>query len=302
MQFAASSCGGPKARITKNSKRTALTDKQTTKTLTTNQLDNYIRESLKNSAEKSLPKKLKSNKNQTPWATDQTFLKLLKQKEKMKESKNSKDQLKQINHQISKQVKFLKNEFFTKQADEINLIDQKREIEKSFRKVNENASHNFQKIHKIPCQISDLKDHFEKHFSSPPHKIKTPDSLVNPPESIFKLRKIGNYQNINQSAPERKEIIENMEKIKNNKVASDLPGEYIKYASDNMDFVDAVVMLFGKIWAGDEIPSDWGHSIITTLYKMKGGRKDPSMYRGLSIGNSMAKLFMMTIINRINPW
>ena len=51
-----------------------------------------------------------------------------------------------------------------------------------------------------------------------------------------------------------------------------------------------------------EIPDEWRTTEITALFKNKGTHSDCSNYRGLSIGNSLLKLCMAVILNRIRPW
>ena len=49
-----------------------------------------------------------------------------------------------------------------------------------------------------------------------------------------------------------------------------------------------------------EIPEDWLSATLVCLYKNKGSRKDPAMYRGISLISSVEKLLSVIILNRIS--
>ena len=52
----------------------------------------------------------------------------------------------------------------------------------------------------------------------------------------------------------------------------------------------------------DQMPEDWVDATSVCLYKGKGSRQDPGMYRGISLISSMEKIFTTVILNRINIW
>ena len=49
----------------------------------------------------------------------------------------------------------------------------------------------------------------------------------------------------------------------------------------------------------DQMPEDWIDATLVCLYKGKGSRLDPKMYRGISLISSMEKIFTTVILNRI---
>ena len=49
----------------------------------------------------------------------------------------------------------------------------------------------------------------------------------------------------------------------------------------------------------DQMPDDWIDATLVCLYKGKGSRLDPKMYRGISLISSMEKIFTTVILNRI---
>ncbi|KAK2557205.1 Protein CLEC16A [Acropora cervicornis] len=57
-----------------------------------------------------------------------------------------------------------------------------------------------------------------------------------------------------------------------------------------------------EIWTNRRLPADWGISRITTLWKNKGKKSDPSKYRGLSISSAICKLCMSIILAREKSW
>ena len=52
----------------------------------------------------------------------------------------------------------------------------------------------------------------------------------------------------------------------------------------------------------DQMPEDWIDATLVCLYKGKGSRQDPGMYRGISLISSMEKIFTTVILNRVQEW
>ena len=57
-----------------------------------------------------------------------------------------------------------------------------------------------------------------------------------------------------------------------------------------------------EIWTTSEVPKAWGLARLTCLWKNKGSRKDPKMYRGLSVSSSLCKLAVCIILARQTDW
>ena len=57
-----------------------------------------------------------------------------------------------------------------------------------------------------------------------------------------------------------------------------------------------------NVWENLDIPLAWSNSRLKTLWKGKGSKKDPSKYRGLSIGSTISKLIVNIILGRLQPW
>ena len=56
------------------------------------------------------------------------------------------------------------------------------------------------------------------------------------------------------------------------------------------------------LWTNFSMPEAWGLARLATLFKNKGSKKDPNMYRGLSISSSPCKLAVCIILQRQSKW
>lgn len=90
----------------------------------------------------------------------------------------------------------------------------------------------------------------------------------------------------------------NIGKLKNRKAPGpdNISNEMIK--SGGLELKGNLTALFTKILDTAQIPEDWKHTITIPLHK-KGSRKDPNNYRGISLINSVAKLFTKIISTKI---
>ena len=62
-----------------------------------------------------------------------------------------------------------------------------------------------------------------------------------------------------------------------------------------------ITTLFNSILTSASYPSSWTKAKLFMLFK-RGNRKDPNNYRGISVINSIAKLFDMVLCNRLELW
>ena len=62
-----------------------------------------------------------------------------------------------------------------------------------------------------------------------------------------------------------------------------------------------IVTLFNRIFLGGEYPLAWSIAKIFTIQK-KGNIQNPDNYRGISVTNSMAKLYDMILCSRLHQW
>ena len=78
-----------------------------------------------------------------------------------------------------------------------------------------------------------------------------------------------------------------------------IPAEFYKYTLH--DIAPVLLILFNKILSTGQFPNAWGHSIITPIYK-SGSTDNPSNYRGISITNTLYKVFSDVINKRLYSW
>ena len=131
----------------------------------------------------------------------------------------------------------------------------------------------------------------------------TPESLYdNPPEFLQSLLTISEHHQINIASPSAPEIKQVLSKFKNGKAANDITPEPLKYARNSKRFLDELTSVLNEIWTTSTVPKTWGLARLTCLFKIKGSRKDPEMYRGLSVSSSLCKLAVCIILSRQNGW
>ena len=73
------------------------------------------------------------------------------------------------------------------------------------------------------------------------------------------------------------------------------------YKSSINDIAPILLQLINKILDTGNFPISWGHSVITPVYK-SGPTYLPSNYRGISIANTLYKIFSGVINNRLYNW
>ena len=114
-----------------------------------------------------------------------------------------------------------------------------------------------------------------------------------------------NESNINIESLDRpftvEEIIKTISTMKRNKSAGNdtvLPDFFI----DSKHFIAPYLCkIYNKIYESGVYPEQWTKSIIVPIYK-KGDRTNPANYRGISLINSMSKIFSLCLRNRLNHW
>ena len=102
--------------------------------------------------------------------------------------------------------------------------------------------------------------------------------------------------------PGKEEIRKNIRKLKNKKMSTDIPAEFLKAAMESESYITSLESLYKEIWIDVVIPELWRKTTITPLYKNKGKRKECKNYRGLSIGSTLLKLAMSITLERLRPW
>jgi len=193
----------------------------------------------------------------------------------------------------------LKNQYHADEARAINSYAEARNIERAFRRMRAEA---LDDVPSSGCDTKKLRDHFKKHLTCDTSK-PTPESLYdNPPEFLQSLLTISEHHQINIASPSAPEIKQVLSKFKNGKAANDIPPEPLKYARNSKRFLDELTSVLNEIWTTSTVPKTWGLARLTCLFKIKGSRKDPEMYRGLSVSSSLCKLAVCIILSRQNGW
>ena len=59
--------------------------------------------------------------------------------------------------------------------------------------------------------------------------------------------------------------------------------------------------LFNDVYDRGEVPADWCESIICPIYK-SGSHREPQNYRGISLMNSISKIFNGILTARVQKW
>lgn len=104
--------------------------------------------------------------------------------------------------------------------------------------------------------------------------------------------------------PDKKEIKSTLDALKNGKSSSDIPAEFLKYASSSEYLLSELQDLLHKIWTTQTVPTTLGRSKLIALWKgpSKGSSKDPSTYRGLQVGSTLCKIMVIIILKRLSDW
>ncbi|KAK2578452.1 hypothetical protein KPH14_012258, partial [Odynerus spinipes] len=88
-------------------------------------------------------------------------------------------------------------------------------------------------------------------------------------------------------------------KVKKTPGPDGITNEFYKYLPENMK--EVLLKIMNKAINTEEIPSSWETSNTIMLFK-KGNKHDPNNYRGITLANSITKLFTAIIARRINIW
>ena len=206
---------------------------------------------------------------------------------------------KELMKEIKKYGKKLKNKYYGKKAQELNLASEARDAEEEFRLMkNYTALKNKKQLLISPQK---LEEHFKDHFKHKP--IEVPDEVTNPQnyQHLLLPPEITNAR-IDEEPPNAEELEKTTKMMKNGrcKDPSNIYAEQIKY-NGSAKLISLIITLFTLIWSLATAPQAWLHSIIACLFKNKGDKMDPGNYRGLSITSTLSKLFTSIIINRLKP-
>ena len=145
---------------------------------------------------------------------------------------------------------------------------------------------------KEKCDPARLKQYFRDHFKSS-DQVTEPKELYHFPEFVKKLQKTGN-KDMNILPPNSDEIKKCLSKLKNRNAANDVSTELLNIDGENKEFLKELTSLYNHVWIHHEISEEWCYSKLDALWK------GPS--KGLQIGSTLCKLFVIIILVRISSW
>ena len=280
--------------------KTRLGDKLLNATLTgesTDETSQAIIYTLNTVAEATIPKVSKTITVET-WKDDAELNSLLNDRHAyiMRSEEH-----RQLTKKIKKRVKHLRNERLQREAEEMNEFANRRKIEELYKKMKADDAPFKNLRSEKRCDPNKLKKHFQKHFNKDAISEEPPE--ITNAEFIRILQQIPK-DTVNTEAPETTEILSSIKELKLGKSATDIPTDYIKVASENMQFVEEMARLYQTIWKTCQIPKAWGHSKLVAIWKgaSKGRSEDPNAYRALQIGSSLCKLLIVIIVKRLKVW
>ena len=110
-----------------------------------------------------------------------------------------------------------------------------------------------------------------------------------------------NFDSFLDSPFEQIELVSVLKSLNNNKSPGmdGIPFEFYKFAP--IEFVNEILLVFNKIFLTETIPSSFKKSILIPLFK-KGDPNIASNYRGLSLIDSICKIFNSVLLRRIEHW
>ena len=110
------------------------------------------------------------------------------------------------------------------------------------------------------------------------------------------LRKISDDVSVNDLPPTIEEIQKHLKELKARKASNDIDPELLQKLNSHPIMLQVVHRMTTNLWDNLDLPMTWGNSLLKTLWKGKGSKKDPVMYRGISIGSTVCKLIMNIIL------
>ena len=253
-----------------------------------NTFESFLVESIIQASESEIPK-FYNHENKYPW-TNNDFLSLL---EKRRECKDP-IVLRELGNSIKKLRIKLKNDYFSKLANNLNVASEARNVEEEFRlcKTYTMAKHSEINIISSEKLTEHFKDHLKERVIEIQPEVKNPENYphILPPNDI----------NVNSDIPNISEVLDARKQFKDGKCqgTDKIYGEEIKYNKSHC-FMLYLMVLLTTIWTTFTLPSSWLISSITCLFKNKGSRSDAANYRGLSIMSTCSKIILAIIISRI---
>ena len=102
--------------------------------------------------------------------------------------------------------------------------------------------------------------------------------------------------------PSLDEVIQCIKQVNTDKAPGldGIPVELLLHGGSNVH--SAVHSLILSVWNGNPVPQDWIDAIMITLYKGKGKKSICSSYRGISLLETVGKVFARLLLNRLEKY
>ena len=269
--------------------------------LNNSEVNKQFVDAINTAAEESLPK-VENTRVIHPWHNDEKLTQLYARKDELISQNADHKALSNIRRKIRMRASHLRNEYFKTEAAKINHLAVNRELDKLYQEAK--IQDTTLKPVKSFCPPDQLLKHFKSHFNpDDPSEHSTPVEFTsdNLPKFIHQLRDISQGFTINDQPPEIEEIRKKIADMKSKKASNDIDPELLKHCEHPI-MLQVIHRMTTKLWENLDFPNAWGNSRLNTIWKGKGSKKDPSKYRGLSIGSTVCKLIMSIIIDRLRPW
>ncbi|XP_066914954.1 uncharacterized protein [Clytia hemisphaerica] len=262
--------------------------------LDNDEINDLIIKTIETTATETLPETIKQKLHQ-PWQNDEKLKELYTKKDELVKRNADQKPLQQLRKKIRKRSRQLRNEHFKTEALKLNTLAAMRELDKLFATAKRQTT-TLNTSTASMCPPDKISKHFKQHFNPEKENTVRPDELDNLPSFVESLLKISSTIDINIEPPTIDEITKHLQKLKNKKANNDIDSELLK-KYECPALLDAICKMTLNVWENLDIPSAWGNSRLKTLWKGKGSKKDPTKYRGLSIGSTISKLIVNIILS-----
>ena len=145
--------------------------------------------------------------------------------------------------------------------------------------------------------------HFKNHFNPNDPSIDSTLEEFDTELSTFvkELQEFFEGTEIDDNPPSIEEIKKHLQALKPNKTCNNIEPELFRHCNSHI-MLEVIHRLISNLWNNLDLPNAWGNSLLKTLWKGKGSKRDPTKYRGISIGPTVCKLIISIILSRLKCW
>lgn len=207
-----------------------------------------------------------------------------------------------INHKVRKELRLLKNQWWSQKASEIQSyadLHDSRNFYQALKTVYGPSSRTLCPIKNSEGDLlrdeSQILHQWKKHY----HSILNLNSEVD--DSVFNIiPKYSTAEDIDAKITSE-EIQVAIRQLKNNKASGcdHIPGEIYKALSGEL--LQHLEKLFNLIWDKGYAPQDFRDATITNIFKNKGSPSECGNYRGISLLAVGGKILTKIMSNRLLP-